>query len=382
MRVPAITGKLKAFDGCNMTQVPPVVSSSISTISVDELVSALELRTSWTLIRKALKLQKLPVGIGWKDLKGHAAENNAVGAKLRVFLQQYFEESIITGERFVQLYSVEKDLVSSIVATANTVTMPTSGFSKKYPLPLDVNILASAPSDPTLCAVRTNSKGDISFIFCSAGYYDDRTSYEYGQLSELVQKTYGGIDKLITVCKSYYQAYDVITLRVGLERLEISVDQPGRLGSARLETKPMEILSACALHIHQLQGFGARPPENLFAAISSMYSAANEGKVTALAFRTTTGSVKRERMTTSSDDLRDERFHHAGMVAVGQDIKPYEVEIEWDFTLPEGSAELKLAGMLSQLASASPTLHGCYVSAHQSSSFEKALNRLVTYIET
>lgn len=365
-----------------MTQVPPVVSSSISTLPVDELVSALELRTSWTLIRKALKLQKLPVGLGWKDLKGHASENNPVGAKLRVFLQQYFEESIITGERFVQLYSVEKDLVSSIVATAKTVTMPTSAFSAKFPLPLDVNILASAPSDPTLCGVRMNTNGDISFIFCSAGYYDDKNSYEYGQLSELVQKTYSGIDKLITVRKSYYQAYDVITLRVELERLEISVDQPRRLGSARLETRPMEILSACALHIQQLQGFGARPPENLFAAIASMYSAANEGKVTALAFRTTTGSVKRERMTTSSDDLRDERFHHAGMVAVGQDIKPYELELEWDFTMPEGSAELKLAGMLSQLASATPTLHGCYVSAHQSSSFEKSLNRLVTYIET
>ncbi len=359
-----------------MSQLPPVVP----TLSVDELVSALELRTSWTLIRKALKLQKLPVGLGWKDLKGHAAENNAVGAKIRVFLQEYFEESIITGERFVQLYSVEKGLVSSIVSTAKTVTVPSSAFSAKYPLPLDVNILSGAPSDPTLCGVRTHTNGDISFIFCSAGYYDDKNSYDYGQLSALVQQTYSGIDKLITVRKSYYQAYDVITLRVGLERLEISVDQPGRLGSARLETRPMEILSACALSVQQLQGFGARPPENLFAAISSMYSAANEGKVTALAFRTTTGSVKRERMTTSSDDLRDERFHHAGMVAVGQDIKPYELELEWNFTLPDGSADLKLAGMLSQLASATPTLHGCYVSAHQSSSFEKALNRLVTYI--
>jgi hypothetical protein len=99
-----------------------------------------------------------------------------------------------------------------------------------------------------------------------------------------------------------------------------------------------------------------------------------------LAFRTTTGSVKRERMTSLSDDLRDERFHHAGMIAVGQDIKPYELELELDFTLPDGTAELRLAGMMSQLASATPTLHGCYVTAHQFNSFEKALNRLVTYI--
>lgn len=352
---------------------------TLASLPVDDLVSALELRTSWTLIRKALKLQKLPIGMGWKDLKGHAAENNAVGIRLRIFLRQYFEESIVTGERYVQLYAIDKALVSVLVAACKFVSVPASPFADRYPLPLDAKALATAPDEPTLCEVRTHSNGDISFVFCSAGYFDDKNAYEYGQLPALVQRTYLGIDKLITVRKSYYQAYDVITLRPGLERIEISVDQPSRLGSQRFEGRPMEVLSACALHVQGLVGLGSRPPENLFPAISEMYSDQNEGKVVALAFRTTTGSVKRERMTTSTDDLRDERFHHAGMIAVGQDIKPYELELEYNFTLPEGSAVLRLAGMMSQLASAAPTLHGCFVTSHQFLSFEKALNRLVTF---
>lgn len=349
-------------------------------LPIDELVSALELRTSWTLIRKALKLQKLPVGLGWKDLKGNAEENNPTGIRLRAFLHEYFEESIVTGGRYVQLYSIDRDFVAQLVSRCRSVTVPTSQFAAKYPLPLDIAALATAPSDPTLCEVRHHSNGDVSFVFCSAGYFDDKSTYEYRQLSDLVQRTFTGIERLITVRKMYYQAYDVITFRPSLERLEISVDQPSRLGSSGIETRPMEILTTCALSVPELGGFGARPPENLFPAISAMYSAENEGKVVALAFRTTTGSVKRERMTSLNDDLRDERFHHAGMIAVGQDIKPYELELELDFTLPVGTAELRLAGMMSQLASATPTLHGCYVTTHQFNSFEKALNRLVTYI--
>jgi hypothetical protein len=349
-------------------------------LSVDELVSALELRTSWTLMRKALKEEKLPIGLGWKDLKAHASETHTIAQRLRVFLRNYFEESVVTGDRYVQLYDIEQELVGQIVEACEAVVIPDSAFSAKYPLPLDVNLLATAPSAPTLCDVRKHPNGDISFIFCSAGYFDDKNWYDYRQLPDHVQQAYIGIDKLVTVRKSYYQAYDVITLRTALNRLEISVDQPSRLGSLRFEARPMEILSACALHFQALQSFGARPPENLFPAIAEMYGDQGAGKVIALAFRTMTGSVKRERMTTANDDLRDERFHHAGMIAVGQEIKPYEIELDMEFTVPGGAAGMKLAGMMSQLASATPTLHGCYVTAHQFISMERALNRLVTFI--
>jgi len=56
-------------------------------LSVDELVSALELRTSWTLMRKALKEEKLPIGLGWKDLKAHASETHTIAQRLRVFCE-------------------------------------------------------------------------------------------------------------------------------------------------------------------------------------------------------------------------------------------------------------------------------------------------------
>lgn len=349
-------------------------------LPVDQLVSAIELRSSWTLLRDALKAAKFPPGHGWKDLKGTAAESTKEGARLREFLREYFDDSLVAGERYVQIYTVEKELIKALSTSLLGAKVPPSDFAATYPLPLDLKTLVTAPSDPTLCELREHGNGDVSLIFCSTGYFDDRTVYEHNQLSDLIKKAFVGVDKMITVRKTYYQSYDVVTIRRKLERIEISVDQPSKLNGNRFDNRPMSILTAAALYLTELVGFGARPADNLFPAISSIYSEKTEGRVVSLAFRTKTGSVKREKMTSPDDDLRDERFHQAGMVAVGQDIKPYELEVEWEFPSPDSDASLKLHGLLSQVSSEDPTLYGCYVKAHKEGSLEKAINRLMTHI--
>jgi hypothetical protein len=255
-----------------------------------------------------------------------------------------------------------------------------SSFTNKYPLPLDQKELAAAPSEPTLCEVRLHENGDTSMVFCSARHHDDRNSYLFDQLPKHIKDTYAQIDKLVTYTRVYYQAYDVITLRSKLERIEVCIDQPEKLGSTGLDSLPLQVLSASALHIPSLKGIGAAPPENLFPAISGMYYESSEGTVKALSFRTLTGSIKKERMTASTDDLRDEKFHHAGMSALGQKISPYELTLELHFKAPDCNSTLTLAALIRELSSANPTLHGCYVSTIDSSALERTLNRLMTYL--
>lgn len=360
-----------------VSQVP--VEVPVAGYPTVELVAALESKVNWTLLRTALKQAKLPVGLGWKALASNAEEATPEGSRLRKFLSDFFDETIIAGERYVQIYSVEKSFIDSLLKAIEKSTPLKSEFSEKYPLPLDLKSIRAAPSSPTLCEIRNFPNGDVSLVFCAAGYFDDRNVYESNQLSDLVKKAYDGIDRLITVRKTYYQSYDVITVRRQLERIEISVDQPSKLVGARFEDRPMEILTSGALHFSDFVGFGAKAPDNLFPAMSAIYTEPKEGRVVFLAFRTLTGSIKRERMTRDDDDLRDEIFHQAGMEAVGQDIKPYELEAEWNFKAPDGVGTVKLHGLISQLASQDPTLHGCYVKAHQISSFERTLNRLMTF---
>jgi hypothetical protein len=350
--------------------------------STENLVAALKARVLFTVMREALKHEKLPVGQGWSDVVDNAKESTSQGARFRKFLSDYLAEANITGDRYVLLYDVGEDEIQSLARDMKGAIAHSPDFGAVYPLPIAKNQLASATDTPELCEVRALSNGDFSLVFCSARSYDDKLAIAAKDLPQQVLDHYAGIDKLVTYRKNFHQAYDVVTLRTNLRRIEICIDEPGKSKTSEIEVLPMKILSACALHVQHFKGMGAKPPENLFAAIAGMYYQGQEGKVIGLAFRTLTGSIKRERMTPGNDDLRDEKFHHAGMDAVGQKISPYELILEYDSYFPTKIATLKLSALIRELSSATPTLHGCYVSSTSFAAFEQALNRLVTYIYT
>ncbi|WP_157137875.1 hypothetical protein [Herbaspirillum lusitanum] len=331
-------------------------------------------------MRQSLKQEKLAVGMGWDDLLGNATQSTSDGAKFQNFLNSFFAESIVTGDRYVQIYQLDKSRIDNLCKDLATSVIKKSDFHSVYPLPIDGKSISSAPSDPTLCEVRNLERGDIALVFCSARSYDDRNTYAYSELPEHIKKTYGEINQLVTFRKIYFQAYDTIIIRKSLERIEVCIDQPKKASSGSIDTLPIKVLSAAALHLNDLVGVGAIPPENLFPSMGAMYAVKTEGQVKSLAFRTVTGSIKKERMTSSSIDLRDEKFHHAGMNALGNVMSPYEITIDWQFKLPEGQATVSLSALIREIASATPTLHGCYVSSATNSAFAQAINRVITYI--
>jgi hypothetical protein len=362
------------------SHVVVATSASKPELPMESLIEALKSRTMFTALRDALKREKLPLGQGWGDVVANATESTTQGDRFRLFLRQYFDEAIITGDRYVQIFDLEKAEVAALASQMKALSAVSLTFGANYPLPLASGLLAESSGSIELCEVRHHENGDISFIFCSARAYDDKNAYEAKELPAHILKTYNGIDKLVTYRKVYYQAYDVITLRVKLGRIEVCIDAPAKAKMAEIETLPLKLLSACALHVSGFKGTGAKPPLNLFPAIAGMYYQGKEGKVTGLAFRTMTGSIKRERMTRESDDLRSEKFHHAGMNAVGQKISPYELILEYESAPPGRPAALKLSALIREISSATPTLHGCYVSSSSFEAFEHSLNRLVTYI--
>ena len=364
-----------------MSQLHVVVKQPPSPQSrVESMVAALKSRTLFTPMRDALKREKLPVGQGWADVIANATESTTQGERFRSFLESYFAEATVTGERYVQLFDIDTDDAKQLAAQIGAVKVSSATFGSTYPLPLTQNQLAGAVSDPELCEIRHHGTGDFSLVFCSARWHDDKNSYEAKELPKHILDTYNGIDKLVTYRKVYYQAYDVVNLRTKLGRIEVCIDAPSKAKSAEIEVLPLKLLSASALHVAGFKGMGAKPPENLFPAIAGMYYHSNEGKVMGLAFRTMTGSIKKERMTPDNDDLRNEKFHHAGMNAVGQKISPYELALDYEITKPVTTATLKLSALIRELSSATPTLHGCYVTSSSSAAFEHTLNRLVTYI--
>ncbi|ACA89605.1 MULTISPECIES: hypothetical protein [Burkholderia cepacia complex] len=353
-------------------QSPPSPSKS--------LIDALRDRCSLPDLRAALKKQNLPCGVAWSDVQGHADEKSTNGEKVRAFLAAYHIDSILAAEKFIKFYDLDAALAKTIEPTLKNAVVSKSDFSPSYPLPLTGAALSSATSDPTLVEVRELGGGDYALVYCSVRSYDDRTQYKYDQLPQNVKQTYGDIDQLITIRKVYFQAYDAVIIRPSLERIEVLLDQPKKTGRFQFDAMSIKVFSALANNIPALVPVYQSDAVNIFNAVSGIYYAPKEGVVRSLAFRTLTGSRKHERMITEADDLRSETFHHAGVEAVGNKIRPYELEVEWNFTLQPGKALLSLSAHIRELNMETPKLTGCLVAADSQVAVLQAINKIVAYL--
>ncbi|GAB1838631.1 hypothetical protein MyNCGM121_54180 [Achromobacter xylosoxidans] len=343
-------------------------------------ISALRDRCSWPIFREALKRARLSTGLGWVELEGTAAETTTNGAKLRQLLREYYFEHLIAGERYIQLYEMPAIDKKRLLTALGLATVPKSDFQDTYPLPLSLKRLPSAPSDPTLVEVRPLDRDDYALVYCSVRSYDDREKYTFNQLPSHVQQTYTEIDQLITVRKVHYQAYDVVVIRPGLNRIEICIDQPKKSNTERLELAVLSVLRTACQNVPDLEPAFSTPAYNVFPAISGIYFTHKEGTVRSLSFRTLTGSRKHERMIQSDDDLRAEKFHQAGAHAVQNKLKPYELTVEWESKVPEGKFEVTMKALIRELSSQEPRLYGFYVTANSNPLLAVAINKIIKYI--
>lgn len=346
-------------------------------VPIDKAIAVLRNRCQWPLIREALKREGLPPGTGWDDLVENSEKSDSAD-KLRNFIRKFFWEHLLFGTRYVQLYNLDTDLSKTLLAELKETVVPVSIFSTPYPLPLAEASLATAQAKPTLVEIRYFPNGDMALVYCSSQCHDERQNYEYKQLSSVIQGIYAGIDRLVTFRKTYFQAYDVVILRLSLDRIEIAVDQPEK-GSGDLDERALNLFEAVVNNIPMLASVHQSGAINIFHAISNIFNATREGVVQRLSFRTLTGSKKTETMVKPTDDLRNEEFHHGGMAAVGHQIRPYELTVKWDFDYPAGSAQLKLSASVTELSRDYPQLSSCFITTNEPSSFVRTVNKVIKH---
>lgn len=351
----------------------------ISNFKTNELITALRRRCTWTEFKESLKKAELPVGLGWSELEANATENSDLGKKMRDHIQTFYIAHLLAGERYVQLYDISHKLGKAITAKLEHFVISPVIFSSNYPLPIDQTKLIAAPSEPTLVAVAAISNGDKALVFCSARNFAERNTYPFSQIAPQVAQVYGGIDELITIKKIYFQAFDLVIIRASLDRVEVCLDMPN-LGYIDFSETALKLLAAATTHLSDLDEVYRSQPLNVFNTIKDIFESPKEGRVKTLSFRTLTGSRKFEKMVRASEDLRNEKFHHAGMTAVKHEISPYELTVDWEFSLPKGFAEIELKASIKELSYENPILPGFYVRAIEQLSLLAAINKIVKYL--
>ncbi len=351
----------------------------IGNLKTADVIAALKERSVWTEFKQTLKNAELPIGLGWKDFEANASENSDQGQKIRDHLRSFYVAHIMAGERYTQLYDLPASLSKTLIAKLNKFSITPADFSVHYPLPLPKSNLKSAPLTPTLVAIEKLPGSDIALVFCSARTYVQKETYPYNQIAPQVTQVYGGIDELITIKKIYFQAFDLVIIRPSLDRVEVCIDLPN-LGNINFEDTALKILATATMHIPELDEISKSSPLNVFNTIKDIFESPKEGRVKSLSFRTLTGSRKFEKMVRTTEDLRNEKFHHAGMNAVKHEISPYELTVCWEFTIPKGHAEIELKTSIKELSYENPILTGFYIRAIEPNSFAEAVNKIVKYL--
>jgi hypothetical protein len=343
-------------------------------------LAALRSRCQWPTVRRMIRESDLRAGQGWDDLD-EILDGDSENAKgLIDLLPQLLVRYVTVGERYLRLYTYEKKEVSELLPYAKRLTPSVSAFSHMYPFPIQAAALGTAPEEPTLVEVREIGRNATALVFCSRRAFEVRDHMTPDKMGAEVQKALAEFDELIAIRRIQIQAYDVVVLRGGVERIEFRLDQPKLMLSAEIYQEMEKLCNALRKLIPAAAPIvGPANVSDLFPAVSGIYNNANEGLVVDLAFQTHTGSFKRERMRHRKDDLRLETFHKGGKKAIRK-IFPFHLCISWQDITDGARIELTLPGRARHLSGNDILAHAIVSNVASESEMAAVANKLVSYL--
>jgi hypothetical protein len=356
----------------------------ISSAPLARVIEGLKVRCSWPLMKQLLTANDLKPGSGWADLCARGTRQDRPGDAIAQLVRETYSEIIYAGDRIIHVYDIDKTLAETLQSRAALASIAPSAFSSSYPLPLNTDELAKAPVNLTLCEVKYTVEGDVHFVFCSRRDIEERLTVDKTSNPTVMlafTESLKGYDKFVAFKYGHVQAFDVVTLRPKLGRLEVSLDIAQRGSFFDCSIHALKLINTTSLILTDLI-YEGQQPFNLFAAIEGMYKASKTKDVIIndVGFRTASGSVNRSKMPTIIDDLREEPFHKGGSEADTQ-VSPNGLEATLTFIHPKGGAKIKLWVPIAQAASSNPVLYAMEITESKADSdVVQAVNKVIKYL--
>jgi hypothetical protein len=343
-----------------------------------------DLRHKYSLpdLRSILKEEELGAVPGWDQLATRLDGGDPVlQAKAEKVLRGLHGDLILAGTKDAHIFELPKGLAGQVASEIVGITPDSPNFGTMYPYSLSETVLHGLSSEYELVAKVVHHSGDVSLVFCAKRTYEDRVHYDANQVTAAVQAAFAGFDKFIAIRSVDFQVFDVLTVRPKLDRVEVLVDYPDRIQKPETsDDRCLALLGRATSSVPSLQAiYEQNKPMNLFPCINSLYQAKTEGRVSRLYLRSPTDSIKKESMT-AAKDLRTEKFHAAGVVAVGA-ITPFDVTISWDSLFNvKGNVDVQVGTPITSLSSAEPYVRKArIIGARSDAAIAAVVNKLVSY---
>lgn len=293
-------------------------------MSVIGALESMRSRMPWRVAQRILQDRDIPRGRGWEETITKLQEEDL--SEHRDALTDIVRQHSMCGEKLTSIYNLEAKDRSELIGQISRMPAPDNAYSKAYPLTLGEAELGTLSA--TLRHAKTERFDDgLAVFFGSVRRVEIREDLDASDLPEEARDALDDYDQIIGVKHRRIHAIDVVWIPTNGDDIDVRVDFPPGTPRQLAEAAKSEVLAKITGLIGDEMKLQA---VNLFPAIKSIYSAAQEGKVAEMSFSTDTGSLKNEKMRRRKLCLRKEAYHVGGKAALASSIDPFSLSIVWD----------------------------------------------------
>ncbi|ANJ93396.1 hypothetical protein [Serratia plymuthica] len=326
---------------------------------------------SFRVVQHALKLYNLPSARGWDPLLEHYRDihDRDVGESLKkIYLSQ-----LHYGERTIFFSQINESTERNITAVADTIKAiyrssqhrDLAIYRDSFPLPLSQDALNVAFLNNPCPAEIDENEYQIKLFFTYPRVYKERTTIDVEDMDLNSPEMFPllGFEEIIGVRSGRAQSFDCIVLNKITGGIQFHIDHSKNILKDDMEKAAIRYRH---LLMDKYQEINSEliplNKVNIYQKIDELYNS-NDGRIFNLEHATSTGSVKTEKMRKRVDDLRDERFHTAGLDAISGETNNFAITKQWDGGFGS-NLKLTIDGSISMVSNSNPfidyaTIEGC-----------------------
>ncbi|MGL5837022.1 MAG: hypothetical protein ACRCY3_00810 [Sphingorhabdus sp.] len=344
----------------------------------NDILRALQKRTSIRVARRLLAKNGFPRGSGWEQIEEKLKDKLVVAKADYNGLQNSLRELLVVGDKNIRVFKLPnadakalRDRIAAFRINQNSV------FSTHFPLPVPDSILDGLPAQSPIPVAKFQSDNLTGVLFSSVVVVEQREKILPSKVGAAIAANY---DEIIGIRKVKIQTFDALLMSKKNSYVYI-------LSDAHQDQSQVMCHGLQSGMANAVNKFAASKvinnSVNLFPIIQPLYES-ESGFVKTLFWTTTTSSGKHEWMRGSGVCLREEIAHKAAMDALGGGFMTYGIELEWGLDEVEGYTPrpmLSVVGIYRMLHEAKPHLGDAAVWGCASlSEFEYVLKELMVHL--
>ncbi len=319
-------------------------------------------RVPFKKIQEILRKLKLPTGNSIERIRKNLFEYFEKKPEDYEKLLKIYYDVISFDSKAIKYYKTNRPTIEKLLSFLASYQIEPSDFKDAWPCTIPIS-KSVVPTGPILTHIEDD--GDlINIYFCSIRVVKERVSLNPKDYSRVKTIKEYGFDELIGIRYIKRQFIDIITINKNANLIECKIDNSLKLAVNDIEFN-FTALCQCFSRITQGTGINYlfRQAVNVHSALRGIYKNKNEGRISEARFITNTGSNKQETMKLKGDDLRDEKYHKAGMSALNNHVNFYWLSTRWGDNTSQ--KELIIPGHVRILLSPNPIndeihISGCY----------------------